>query len=300
MGYATLNMQPLATLKEQKMKIAISAESTIDLPVELLNEFQIHTTPFTILLGNEAKLDGEVTVPEIISYVNETGVLPKTSAVNEYQYKEHFDKLLEEHDAVIHFALSSEISVACHNAKTCAKNYDNVYVIDTRTLSTGIALLALYASKLIKQGLSAEEIVEKCEARIPHLQVSFILERLDYLHKGGRCSALSLFGANLLKLRIQILVKDGKMGPANKYRGNMNRCIVSYVNDTLATFNNPDLEQVFITSTTASEEQIESVRAILKEHGFKHILVTNAGGTITSHCGENCLGILYINDGDHE
>ena len=88
------------------------------------------------------------------------------------------------------------------------------------------------------------------------------------------------------------------MGPANKYRGNMNRCIVSYVNDTLATFNNPDLEQVFITSTTASEEQIESVKAILKEHGFKNIFVTNAGGTITSHCGENCLGILYINDGD--
>ena len=282
------------------MKIALSAESTIDLPVELLQKYNIHTTPFTILLGDEAKLDGEVPVPEIIDFVNKTGTLPKTSAVNQYQYKEHWDKLLEEYDAVIHFSLSSEISVACHNAKTCAQDYDNVFVIDTRALSTGIALLAIYASKLIKEDLAPEEIVKKCEERIPHLQVSFILERLDYLHKGGRCSALSLFGANLLKLRIQILVKDGKMGPANKYRGNMSRCITSYVNDTLATYNTPDLSEVFITSTTASEEQIESVKAILKEHGFKNIMVTYAGGTITSHCGENCLGILYLNDGNHE
>ena len=111
------------------MKIALSAESTIDLPVELLQKYNIHTTPFTILLGDEAKLDGEVPVPEIIDFVNKTGTLPKTSAVNQYQYKEHWDKLLEEYDAVIHFSLSSEISVACHNAKTCAQDYDNVFVI---------------------------------------------------------------------------------------------------------------------------------------------------------------------------
>lgn len=282
------------------MKIALSAESTIDLPHHLLQKYDIHTTPFTILLGDETKLDGEVPVSEIIDFVNKTGKLPKTSAVNQFQYKEHWDKLLEDYDAVIHICLSSEISVACHNAKTCAQDYDNVYVIDSRSLSTGIALLAIYASKLIQQGLEPKEIVEKVTARIPSLQVSFILERLDYLHKGGRCSALSLFGANLLKLRIQILVKDGKMGPANKYRGNMNRCILNYVNDTLATFNTPDLSEVFITSTTASEEQIESVKAILQEHGFKNVMVTNAGGTITSHCGENCLGILYLNDGEHE
>lgn len=282
------------------MRIALSAESTVDLPRELLEKYDIHTTPFTILLGDEAKLDGEVPVPEIIEYVNKTGVLPKTSAVNQFQFKEHFDNLLKDYDAVIHFSLSSEISVACHNAKTCAQDYDNVFVIDTRTLSTGIALLAIYASKLTAQGLKPKEIVEKCEARIPSLQVSFILARLDYLHKGGRCSALSLFGANLLKLRVQILVKDGKMGPANKYRGNMDRCIVSYVNDTLNTFNTPDTSEVFITSTTATPEQIESVKQILIEHGFKNIMVTNAGGTITSHCGENCLGILYLNDGVQE
>ena len=282
------------------MKIALSAESTIDMPANLLKEYDIHTTPFTILLGDEIKLDGEVTCPEIVEYVNKTGILPKTSAVNQFQYKEHWDNLLKEYDAVIHFALSSEISVACHNAKTCAEDYDNVFVIDSRVLSTGIGLLAIYASKLIKKGLDAKTIAEMCTARIHHIQTSFVLARLDYLHKGGRCSALSCFGANLLKLRLQILVKDGKMAPANKYRGNMDKCIINYVNDTLQKYNNPDLEEVFITCTTSSEAQIASVKEILENHGFKHIMVTHAGGTITSHCGEDCLGILYINDGNHE
>ena len=279
------------------MRIALSAESTIDMPEELLRKYDIHTTPFTILLGDEARLDGDVTPPEIIDYVSKTNQLPKTSAVNSYQYKEHFEKLLKDYDAVIHFCLSSEISVACHNAKTTASEMKNVYVVDSRSLSTGIALLAIYASKLRDKGLEPKKIVEKCEKRIPSLQVSFVLNRLDYLYKGGRCSALQMFGANLLKLRVQILVKDGKMGAGKKYRGNMTHCIVNYVNDTLASFDNPDLEEVFITSTTATEEQVDAVRKILEEHGFKHIMVTNAGGTITSHCGENCLGILYINDG---
>lgn len=279
------------------MRIALSAESTIDMPKELLEQYDIHTTPFTILLGDDTRLDGDVTSSEIIEYVTKTNVLPKTSAVNSYQFKEHFDNLLKDYDAVIHFSLSSEISSACNNAKETASEMNNVYVIDSRSLSTGIALIAIYASKLRDKGVDPQTIVKKCESRIPDLQVSFVLNRLDYLYKGGRCSALQLFGANLLKLRIQILVKDGKMGPNKKYRGNMDNCIVNYVNDTLETFNNPDLEEVFITNTTATKKQINSVKEILTQRGFKHILVTNAGGTITSHCGENCLGILYINDG---
>lgn len=279
------------------MRIAISAESTIDLPKELLNQYDIHTVPFTVLLGETTKLDGEISVGEIVDYVNKTKILPKTSAVNGYQFKEHFDNLLKDYDAIIHFSLSSEISSACQNAKEVAKDYNNVYVIDTRTLSTGIALLAIYASKLAKKGLEPKEIVEKCEKRVPNLQVSFVLARLDYLYKGGRCSALQLFGANLLKLRVQILLKDGKMAPAKKYRGNMDACIRNYVNDTLEAFNTPDLSQVFITATTPTDEQNAFVTEILKEHGFKNVNCTTAGATITSHCGENCLGILYINDG---
>jgi len=279
------------------MKIAISAESTIDMPKELLNQYDIHTVPFTVLLGDEAKLDGELPVSEIIEYVNKTKILPKTSAVNQAQFEEHFSNLLKDYDAIVHFSLSSCISSACENAKAVAKNMKNVYVVDTKSLSSGIGLLAIYASKLAKKGVDPKEIAERCEKRVPHVQASFVLARLDYLYKGGRCSALQLFGSNLLKLRVQILLKDGQMKPAGKYRGNMDNCIRNYVNDTLKTFDNPDLSEVFITSTTATPEQNEMVREILADHGFKHIMATNAGATITSHCGENTLGILFINDG---
>ena len=282
------------------MRIALSAESTIDMPKNLLEQYDIHTLPFTVFLGDEVKFDGEFPTSHIIEYVNEHKVLPKTGAVNRSQYEEHFNKLLESYDAVIHVSLSSCISSACENAKSVAAEMKNVYVIDSLSLSSGIGLIAIYASKLIKKGLLPEEIVKKCEERVPHVQASFVLARLDYLYKGGRCSALQLFGANILKLRIQIVVKEGKMKPAGKYRGNMDNCIRNYVNDTLKQYDNPDFSEVFITSTTATDEQNEMVRQILEEHGFRHIMTTSAGGTITSHCGENTLGILFINDGEHD
>ncbi len=279
------------------MKIAISAESTIDLTKELLAEYKIEVVPYSIQLGNKFGNDGEITSEEIISYVNQTGVLPKTSAINEYQYNEHFEKLLKNYDAVIHFTLSSAISAACTNAKNAAKNLKNVYVVDSQSLSTGIALLAMYARELAEVGVPVKEIVEKCEARVPYVQASFELKRLDYLHKGGRCSSLTLFGANLLKIRPQIIVKEGKMVSGKKYRGNYNHVVKSYCEDVLNEFNNPDLKHGFVTYTTADDDVVQTAICYLKERGFENIHVTRAGATITSHCGEDTLGILYINDG---
>lgn len=280
------------------MRIAISAESTIDLTKELLQQYDIHTTPFTVTLGEKSGLDGEITSEEIISYVSKTNQLPKTSAVNSFQYTEHFEKLLKDYDAVIHFSLSSEMSVACNNARLASEELENVYLVDSRSLSTGIALLAIYARKLATKGLSPEEIVAEVSKRIPNNQTSFVLSRLDFLYKGGRCNGLSYLASALLKIRPQIVVKDGKMGPKSKYVGKYDRCIVKYVNDTLETFNTPDLEEVFITYTTATPEEVLTVKKMLVERGFKNIHITTAGATITSHCGENCLGILYLNDGN--
>lgn len=280
------------------MKIAISAESTIDLTKELLKEYDIHTTPFTVNLGSKSGLDGEITSEEIIEYVSKNNQLPKTSAVNSYQFTEHFEKLLKEYDAVIHFSLSSEMSAACNNARLAAEELSNVYVVDTRSLSTGIALLAIYARKLANKNIEPAVIIEEINKRIPTNQTSFVLSRLDYLYKGGRCNGISYLASTLLKIRPQIIVKDGKMGPRSKYVGKYDRCIEKYVVDTLESFNTPDLDEVFITSTTASPEQILTVKKMLIERGFKNIHITNAGATITSHCGENCLGILYLNDGD--
>jgi len=278
------------------MKIAISAETTIDITPELKERFNINIVPFSIQLGQVSGLDGEITTDQIISYVNEKKVLPKTSAVNEFQYLEHFSKLKKEYDAVIHFSLSSELSLACTNANRAASQFENVFVIDTLSLSTGIALLAFYAKDLVDQGVEVNEIVRLCNERVPFVQASFELKRLDYLYKGGRCSGLTFFGANLLKIRPQIIVKDGKMIPGKKYRGNFNHVVRKYCQDVLEEFDKPDLTRVFITYTTADKEIIDSTIELLQDRGFKEIFVTRAGGTITSHCGEDCLGILYIND----
>ena len=219
-------------------KIAISAESTIDLPKELLANFKIHTLPFTITMGDKVAHDGEIAPEEIFKFVNEKKVLPKTSAVNTFQFEEHFTKLLKDYDYIIHFSLSSKISSAYENACVASKDNNNIKVFDSCSLSTGIALEAIYASKLVDEGLEFEEIIKKVQPRIPHVQASFILERLDYLYKGGRCNALQLFGANLLKLHPQILVQEGKMIVGKKYRGKIDLNTIKYVEDTLERFNN--------------------------------------------------------------
>lgn len=279
------------------MKIAISTESTCDLSSDLLEKYDIVTVPYTVILGDTEVLD-DSTVPEkIYKYVEETGNLPKTSAINEETYEKHFENLLKSNDAVVHITLSSGISSAPANAEKVAKKFENVYTIDSKSLSTGVGLLAIYASTLREKGFSASEITEKTKARVSFVQASFVIERLDYLYKGGRCNALSLFGANLLKIRPQIVLKNGLMKPAKKYRGKMEKVIENYSKDTLAEFNNPDKSIAFVTHTTATPEMIKPAIDALKSAGFENIYETTAGGTITSHCGEHVLGILYINDG---
>ena len=280
------------------MKVLITAESTIDLPKKLLEEYKIKTLPFMVILGGEEFNDGEITSSDIFKFVQEKKILPKTSAINKESYRAFFEENLKEADAIVHFSLSSQLSSSCQNAKDVASEMKNVYVVDTLSLSTGIALLAIYASELAQKGCDAQEIFEKATARIPNVQASFVVERLDYLYKGGRCSALALFGANLLKLRPQIIVKDGKMSAYKKYRGSMDKVISNYCKDTIEEFNNYDKKIAFVTYTTATETMIETAKKALQDAGFEKIYETNAAATITSHCGENTLGILYMNDGD--
>lgn len=281
------------------MKVCISAESTIDLPKELLKEWDIHTVPFTLLMGEKSALDGEVGSAELFAFTEKTGKLPKTSAVNRFQYEEHFKKLLEEYDCIIHIALSSKISSAYENASAVAEGMENVYVINSLSLSTGIALQAIYARKLANVGKDPKEIVKLVEERIPNDQTSFSLESVNYLYKGGRCSMLAMLGANLLGLKPEIFVKDGAMVAGKKYRGPMKKVVMAYVEDTLEMFPNIDPEQVFITYSTAPEDVLSAVKERLEKAGFKRIDFTTAGGTISCHCGPHCLGILYMNDGPH-
>ncbi len=279
------------------MRIAISSESTCDLSKDLIERYDISIIPYTIILGDEEVEDNEDVPNKIFEYVNRTKVLPKTSAINEQTYREYFERLLKKYDEVIHITLSGGITSAVEHAKAVEKDMKHVHIIDSRSLSTGIGLLAIYARQLANQNLQVEEIVKKVEDRVPYVQASFVVEKLNYLYKGGRCNALALFGANLLKIRPQIVLDDGLMKPAKKYRGRMDSVVAEYCEDTLNEFNNADKSIAFITHTTATPEMVENAKQALQKEGFVNIYETTAGGTITSHCGENVLGILYINDG---
>ena len=280
------------------MKIAVSCESTSDLSKELLQEYDVKIIPYHIVLDGEEFEDGKYTTEEMLQKVEECGMLPKTNAINVYDYTEYFKNLRKEYDAVIHVCLSSGLSSSCNNAINASKELDNVFVIDSLSLSTGIGLLCMYARELANANEEPKVIAEKVQDRVSKLQVSFIVERLDFLYKGGRCSSLQRFGANLLKLRPRIVVSEGKMSSDKKYRGKMGGVIAKYCEEVLQEFNTPDLDKVFITYTTAMPEMVESARKACENAGFKNIYETRAGGTIASHCGGNTLGILYFNDGE--
>lgn len=278
------------------MRIAISAESTCDMTETLLKQYDVKTIPFGVFINGVLHKDGDFTTEELFKIVDETGVLPKTNAVNIEEFKEHFSTLLKDYDAVIHISLSSGITSATKNAFMAAEQMENVYVVDSLSLSTGIALLCIYARELANAGVDPKTIQQKVQERTAFVQASFVIERLDYLYKGGRCSSLQLLGANLLKIRPRIVLKNGKMGMDKKYRGNMESVITKYGENVIEDFNTPDRKIAFITYTTATEEMLERARNACRNAGFETVYETRAGGTIAAHCGAHTLGILYFND----
>ncbi len=276
------------------MKIAISAESAIDMPEDLLKQFNIFTTPLWVNMGGTMVADKEGLSSEIFDYVNRTGALPKTAGANPEQLRLHFEKLKEDYDAIVHVSISSALSSTYNNACLVAKEMENVYVVDSKTLSTGIALLCIYARELADKGYEPEKIYKLTQEKASEVQVHFILEKLNYLYKGGRCSALALFGANVLKIKPRISLINGKMVVTKKYRGDLTKVIAKYADEYLESFPNPETDMVFLTSSSQMEEARVILREKLKAKGFKHIYETLAGGSISCHCGENCLGILFF------
>ena len=284
-------------------RIKIFGDSTLDLSEELCEKYGVTLIPLTVLIGGTSYKDGvEIQPQQIFEYVDKTGELPKTAAVNSEIYKETWGQYLNEGYDIIHFNISSDMSNCYQSACIAAKEIapDHVFVIDTANLSTGSALLALYASDLIQQGLPAKEIAEKCQKRVPSVQASFILDRLNYLHKGGRCSSIALLAASALSIKPSIRVKGGKMGASKKYIGKFLSCTEKYVKDLLVDFSTPDYTRVFITHTSVPAEVVARIKEILSAYPFKEILDTNAGCTISSHCGPCCIGVLFINDGDQK
>lgn len=284
------------------MKVAILADSVLDLTPALLKEYDIKVVPLGIVLGGDDYLDdGSITPEGIFKYVEETKVLPKTNAANSEFYKECFQNALNEgYDYVIHFSISSQMSGSYNNAVNASKEFDGkVFVIDSKSLSTGVGIQTIYARKLTQTEEDINVIVDKISKRIPSVQASFIVEKLDYLHKGGRCSSTAFLFGKAAGIRPQILVTDGKMHSGKKYIGrNMPALVKKYCKDVLTEFNTPDKSICFITYSSASPEMISAAREAVAEVGFENVYETTAGCTICSHCGEHTLGILYYNDGE--
>jgi len=277
------------------MKIKISADSTCDLPRELIEKYDIGIVPLYIVMNDRPLRDGiDITPQDIFDAVAAGGEIGSTAAVNTSEYIERFSEYLKDYDAVVHINLSSEISVCYQNATIAAKEFDNVYTVDSRSLSTGSGHLVLDACELAAEGVDAAEIKAILDERQQKLDVSFVLDTLDYLRRGGRCSSLTAIGANLLHIKPCIEVRDGKMGVGRKYRGTLEKTLSAYITDRLSGRDDIDFRRIFITHSGVDEAVVDELEALVRSLcPFETVLRSRAGCTISNHCGPLCLGILF-------
>ena len=277
-------------------KVIIGSDSTSDLSAELRERYGIKLVPLSVGLGGKDYTDGVDIDPEkIYTHYEATGELPKTAAPSLTDFEEFFKENTKDGAAVVFFTISSDMSCTYNNARLAAEDFENVYVVDTRNLSTGGGLLVLAAAEMAEAGEDAKDIAKKCEELIPCVDASFVIDNLEFLHKGGRCSAVAAFGANLLQLKPCITVSGGKMGVAKKYRGNFKKVLDSYVAERLGDGSDIISDHVFVTHAGCEaeiyEKCVEQVKEILPS---AEVHITRAGCTISSHCGRNTLGVLFI------
>ncbi|MDD6160458.1 MAG: DegV family protein [Oscillospiraceae bacterium] len=276
------------------MAIKITSDSTCDLSPELLERYNISLLPLAVTLGEQVYHDGVDICPQnIFDHVTKTGQLPITAAINIVEYIDFFTPFLKEYDAVIHINIGSGFSSCHQNACLAAAELEHVYPVDSENLSTGQGFIVLEAAAAAQRGESVESILARLEDLKPRVDTSFVVDKLDYLAKGGRCSSAAALGANLLNLKPCILLAEGKMGVGKKYRGQWAKVLPGYARDRLAG-KDIDKKRVFITSTSCTPEIQSELHVLLEAEGFEEILETTAGCTVTSHCGPNTLGVLFI------
>ena len=284
------------------MTFKISSDSTCDLSQEIVKENDITIVPLTILLGGKEYHDNvDITAKEVIDFVegNKNAALPKTAAVPVETYIEYFKKLTEDGSEVIHFDISSEDSSCYEHALAASKEVKGVYVVDTRQLSSGQGLVVMKAVDLRNEGKSAKEVFDFIENWKMSVRTSFVVDRLDFLHKGGRCSLLALLGAKLLKIHPYISMNNGSLAVKKKYTGSLMRSVTQYVTDLAVEYGEKyDKKRCFITHCFADKDIFEAVKAKVEElFNFDEIIETVAGTTVSSHCGRNTIGVLFsLND----
>lgn len=278
--------------------IVLCADSTCDLGDTLRERYHVHYYPFHVILDGKTYSDGvDLMSDDIYRVYREKHILPKTAAINMAEYQEFFRPFVEQGCEVIHITLGSGLSASYNNCRLAAEGMEGVYAVDSRNLSTGSGLLVIEAAQRIAAGMPASEIAQELNEVASHCHASFVLDNLEFLHKGGRCSALARLGANLLQLKpcIEVDNTDGHMTVGKKYRGTLDKALAGYVQDKLQGRTDLIRDRVFITHSGISEERIQMVRELVQKYAdFDEILVTRAGCTISSHCGPNTLGVLFM------
>lgn len=278
------------------MRIRISADSTCDLPKEMVERHGIGILPLYIVKDDgSAYKDGvEITTPDVFEYTRRTGKIAGTAAVTVADYIAAWTAWKKDCDAIVHVAFSSELSACCQNARLAAQEVPGVFVVDSLNLSTGYGHLVLDAALMAEAGRPPEEIAAETERQVPKMDVSFVLDTLDYLRRGGRCSALAALGANVLGLKPCLEMHGGKLGVAKKYRGKTDNTFLQYVTDRLRDRDDIDLRRVFITDSGIPDELRARIEeTVLACQPFREVYHNLSGCTISGHCGPYCMGVLY-------
>ena len=278
------------------MRIKVLSDSTCDLSAELVAKNDVTLIPLNVIKNGENFKDGVTITPEeIFAHVAAGGDLCSTAAVSIGDYEEIFAKYATEYDGVVHINIGSGFSASHQNARLAAEEFDNVLVVDSMSLSTGQAMIVLEACRLAREGADLAAIKASLEDLVRKVEISFVLDRLEYMVKGGRCSAAAALGANLLNLKPCIEVKEGKLQVVKKYRGSFTKCLQSYVKDRLAGREDIRRNRLFITHTAVSQESIDAVwQCVAQNGGFETIEDTVAGCTVSCHCGPGTLGIIFV------
>jgi DegV family protein with EDD domain len=279
-------------------KIILSADSTCDLGEELKNRYHVHYFPFHIILGDQQFSDGvDITPDDLYHVYRQRKLLPKTAAIGVGEYVEYFSRWVRQGYDVIHLNLGAALSAAYQNCCLAAEELGHVYPINSCNLSTGIGLLVLEAADRITRGMCAQEVQQEIIELTGKVNASFVLDTLEFMHAGGRCNAVTALGANLLRLKpcIEVDNTSGAMKVGKKYRGTLDKVLLQYVGDRLKNRDEIHRNRVFITHSGISRERVSLVCHALKELvDFREIYVTRAGCTISSHCGPNTLGVLFM------
>lgn len=278
--------------------VMITADSTVDLTPELLERYQIRTIPLTIILGEESYLDGQgLTSEDMYKRYRADGTLPKTAAPGIADMYDFFQAFVQEGYEVVHLDISAELSNICNVARLAAQDLEGVYVVDSRMLSTGIGLLAIEAAECRDRGMNAQEIAQHLNTLTDKVSTSFVLDTLEFMWKGGRCSGIAALGANLMRIKPALKLSGGKISVFKKYRGKMEHVYRQYVTEQL-TGKKVRPGHIFITEAGEIDEAlIEELMQLAKDlSGCREVHHTRAGCTVSSHCGPGTLGVLFIEE----